>query len=52
MSILSLKNVSYGYIDGNKKRTIINDLSYDFEVGKFYTIFGPSGSGKTTLTIP
>jgi putative ABC transport system ATP-binding protein len=49
MSILSLKNVSYGYIDGNKKRTIINELSYDFEVGKFYTIFGPSGSGKTTL---
>jgi len=49
MSILQLKNVSYGYIDGNRKRTILNDLSYNFEKGKFYTILGPSGSGKTTL---
>jgi putative ABC transport system ATP-binding protein len=49
MSILQLKNISYGYIDGNRKRTILNDLSYNFEKGKFYTILGPSGSGKTTL---
>lgn len=49
MSILELKNISYGYIDGNRKRTILNDLSYNFEKGKFYTILGPSGSGKTTL---
>lgn len=49
MSLLELKNISYGYIDGNKKRTILNDLSYSFEKGKFYTILGPSGSGKTTL---
>jgi putative ABC transport system ATP-binding protein len=49
MSILQLKNISYGYIDGNRKRTILNDLSYKFEKGKFYTILGPSGSGKTTL---
>lgn len=49
MSILELKHISYGYIDGNKKRTILNDLSYTFEKGKFYSILGPSGSGKTTL---
>lgn len=49
MSILELQNISYGYIDGNKKRTILNELSYTFEKGKFYTILGPSGSGKTTL---
>jgi len=49
MSILELKNITYGYIDGNKKRTILNDLSYTFEKGKFYSILGPSGSGKTTL---
>lgn len=49
MTLLELKNISYGYIDGNKKRTILNDLSYSFEKGKFYTILGPSGSGKTTL---
>ena len=49
MSVLKLNNISYGYIDGNHKRTILNDLSYTFEKGKFYTILGPSGSGKTTL---
>ena len=49
MTILELKNISYGYIDGNRKRTILDELSYSFEKGKFYTILGPSGSGKTTL---
>lgn len=49
MTLLQLENISYGYIDGTKKRIILNDLSYNFEKGKFYTILGPSGSGKTTL---
>lgn len=49
MSILSLDKISYGYMDGNKTRMILSDLSYTFERGKVYTIFGPSGSGKTTL---
>ncbi len=49
MSILNLKNISYGYHDGNKKRMILEDLNYEFERGRFYTILGPSGSGKTTL---
>ena len=49
MSIIEFKNISYGYIDGNKQRMILNDLSYQFEQGKFYTILGPSGSGKTTF---
>ncbi len=47
--LFELKNISYGYIDGGKKRMILKDLSYQFEEGKFYTILGPSGSGKTTL---
>lgn len=49
MTILKLENISYGYIDGGQKRMILNDLSYTFERGKFYTVLGPSGSGKTTL---
>ncbi len=49
MSVLELNNISYGYIDGSQKRMILNNLSYTFEKGKFYSIFGPSGSGKTTL---
>jgi putative ABC transport system ATP-binding protein len=48
-NIFELEKLSYGYIDGGKKRIILNDLSFQFEKGKFYTILGPSGSGKTTL---
>lgn len=47
--ILKLENINYSYIDGGYERTILKDLSYTFESGKFYTILGPSGSGKTTL---
>ncbi|MDD2591332.1 MAG: ABC transporter ATP-binding protein [Erysipelotrichaceae bacterium] len=47
--MLRLENVSYSYIDGGNKRTILDNVNYDFEKGKFYTILGPSGSGKTTL---
>lgn len=47
--IFELEKLSYGYIDGGKKRMILNELSFQFERGKFYTILGPSGSGKTTL---
>lgn len=47
--LFELENLSYSYVDGGKKRIILEDLSYQFEKGKFYTILGPSGSGKTTL---
>ena len=47
--ILRLENINYSYIDGGYERSILKDLSYTFEAGKFYTILGPSGSGKTTL---
>ena len=48
-NILKLENINYSYIDGGYERVILNDLSCEFEAGKFYTILGPSGSGKTTL---
>ena len=48
-TLLSLDRINYGYIDGSKRRVILNELSYDFKAGTFYTILGPSGSGKTTL---
>ena len=44
MSILAL--VNYSYTNGKK---ILNNISMEFEKGKFYTILGVSGSGKTTL---
>ncbi|UBH09405.1 ABC transporter ATP-binding protein [Macrococcus armenti] len=32
---------------GNNK--ILNDISFEIEKGKFYTLLGPSGCGKTTI---
>lgn len=45
--MLELKNISYHY-KGNAAPTLQN-ISYQFEPGKFYTILGKSGTGKTTL---
>lgn len=45
-SILELKNVCYWY---DKDKTILDNLTVNFEKGKFYTVIGPSGSGKTTF---
>lgn len=49
MKILKLDKLTYAYKDGNKKRIILDNLSYEFENSKLYAILGPSGSGKTTL---
>ncbi len=49
MVILKIENVTYSYKDGGYQRVILNDLSYEFQEGKFYTIIGESGSGKTTF---
>lgn len=48
-AILELKNINYHYQDASKKISILNNVDFSFEKGKFYTILGSSGSGKTTL---
>ncbi|WP_346889856.1 ABC transporter ATP-binding protein [Clostridium sp. UBA1056] len=48
-AILELKNISYHYQDASKRVSILNNVDFSFEKGKFYTILGSSGSGKTTL---
>ncbi len=48
-NILTAQNLSYFYQDGDTRRFILRDASYNFERGKFYTILGESGSGKTTF---
>jgi len=49
MALLEAKGLSYYYQDGDSRRCILNNVSYSFEKGKFYTILGESGSGKTTF---
>ena len=47
MSILEIKNVTYGYKDAETK--VLSSVNYSFEIGKFYAIIGKSGTGKSTL---
>ena len=47
MSILEIKNVTYGYKDAETK--VLSSVNYSFEIGKFYAIVGKSGTGKSTL---
>lgn len=47
MSILALENISYHYTGTEK--TVLNNISYAFEIGGLYCITGSSGEGKTTL---
>jgi putative ABC transport system ATP-binding protein len=49
MPLLEIEHVSFTYPDGDGYRTILNDVSLQFEAGQFYAIVGASGSGKTTF---
>ncbi|MED3526310.1 ABC transporter ATP-binding protein [Bacillus thuringiensis] len=47
-TILRFKNINYHYESNNKRTTILQNVNFSFQTGRFYTILGPSGSGKTT----
>tara|TARA_B100001057_G_scaffold183060_1_gene183744 strand:- start:403 stop:1086 length:684 start_codon:yes stop_codon:yes gene_type:complete len=45
---IKIKNLTKKY-EKNKSIKVLNDISFNFESGKTYSIMGPSGSGKSTL---
>ena len=45
---IKIKNLTKKY-EKNKTIKVLNDISFNFESGKTYSIVGPSGSGKSTL---
>ncbi|MGL4382156.1 MAG: ABC transporter ATP-binding protein, partial [Bacilli bacterium] len=47
--ILTVENLSHFYQDGDRKKYVLKDVSYEFKTGTFYAIVGASGSGKTTF---
>lgn len=47
MAIMQLDHVNFTY--GNSTKRVLNNVSYDFEIGTFYAIVGSSGAGKTTM---
>lgn len=51
MSIISIKNLSFAYLEeeGKRGKTILNDISLDIEDGSFTAILGHNGCGKSTL---
>ena len=44
--IIRFENVTKQYDDS---KPILNNVSFEMEKGKFYTLLGPSGCGKTTI---
>lgn len=44
--ILNIRNVTFSY---NKKKNILNDVSFKLRRGEIAVLAGPNGSGKTTL---
>src|SRR4051794_25385505 len=45
-SIIRFENVTKKYDD---ETTVLTNVSFELERGKFYTLLGPSGCGKTTI---
>jgi spermidine/putrescine transport system ATP-binding protein len=45
-SIIRFDNVTKKY---DEDTTVLNNVSFELERGKFYTLLGPSGCGKTTI---
>jgi len=45
-SIIRFDNVTKKY---DEYTTVLNNVSFEMERGKFYTLLGPSGCGKTTI---
>lgn len=46
MALLKIEDICYSY---DKKRNVLNHVSYEFEAGAIYAIIGKSGAGKTTM---
>ncbi|HMM00404.1 MAG TPA: ATP-binding cassette domain-containing protein [Bacilli bacterium] len=46
---INFNSVSYSILDGEKRRIILNQITYCFKSPGLYIIVGASGSGKTTI---
>ena len=49
IAILDLKEVSKQYQSGDRRLTVLDEITFQIVNGETVAIVGPSGSGKTTL---
>lgn len=48
-SMITMDNIRKGYMLGEEKVPVLQDISFKVNKGEYVAILGPSGSGKTTL---
>ena len=47
--LLSTKDVAIGYVDGQKRNVLFENLNIDLKAGELVCFMGPNGVGKSTL---
>src|SRR5688572_8723385 len=47
--LLSTKDVTIGYVDGQKRNVLFENLNIDLKAGELVCFMGPNGVGKSTL---
>ena len=48
-SAISVRNLSITIGEGDKRKALLSDISFEVEAGKFIAVIGASGCGKSTL---